>query len=136
MLREGKGLVNISLDSGSPEVYKMVKGVDCYHKVVENLKRYSRAGANYIQLKYIVFEQNNNIAEVEKFLQLAKSLGIGIIEYSLNFVEINKGQVSEKTLLTAAFLEKRARALGFLNVHGFFIDPKWQKMIDDRLAQI
>ena len=40
LLRERKGEINISLDSGSPEIYQKVKGVDGFSAVWKNLGRY------------------------------------------------------------------------------------------------
>ncbi|EGW49794.1 hypothetical protein HMPREF1022_03095 [Desulfovibrio sp. 6_1_46AFAA] len=43
LLREGKGGVNVSLDSASPEVYRAVKGVDGFTRVTANIERYRAA---------------------------------------------------------------------------------------------
>jgi len=43
-LRQGSMLVQISVDAGTPETYRQVKGVDAFEIVWQNLTRYARAG--------------------------------------------------------------------------------------------
>lgn len=127
LLAGGMGAVNISLDSCSRETYKAVKGLDGFHRVLDTVRRYAAANADMVVLKYIVFEANNEPGEIENFLQLSRKLGVRV-QYSLNFVEINNNAVSEKTLLAAAYLHKRAKQLG-LKCSAFCIDPVWEEKI-------
>lgn len=129
LLAAGRGVVNVSLDSGSSEIYSAVKGVDGFGKVLNTVRRYAEAGGPLITLKYIVFEANNSIGEIESFLQLARRLGTSV-QYSLNFEEINQNRVSGKTFLAAAWLQKRAGQLK-LPCEPFYIDPVWSKKIEE-----
>lgn len=134
LLRRNKMRLNISLDSASPEIYRAVKGVDAFAKVMGNLNRYAREGhPDNIDLKYIVFEANNEIGEIERFLTLCQKLGIRNVELSLNFLEVNKKAVSEKTILGAGYFVARARQLGLKNFM-FIIDEPWKSRIEERAA--
>lgn len=129
LLTVGLGHINVSLDSGSPGTYRLVKGVDAWAKVAENLKNYAKYGnPEHITLKYIVFEANNRIGEIEKFLLFCGDLGVKTINFSLNFNETNEGAVSEKTILGAAYLKKRAKELGF-DAAPFYLDQIWKDKI-------
>lgn len=135
MLQRHMGGVNISLDSASRPVYQKVKGLDAFETVVENIQKYCENGNNAsITLKYIVFEDNNSIVEINSFIHLCQRLNIGQIQYSLNFKEINTGAVSQKTLLAAAFLQARAKKIG-LSIRPFFIDEPWLGKINELGAQ-
>lgn len=125
LLREQRGSVNISLDSGSAETYQQVKGVDGFAKVTKSLARYAAAAADpkSITLKYIIFEANNTIPEITRFFGLCSQLGIRKVQFSLDFREVNGKGPSQKTLLAAAFFATRAEALG-LKCEPFFIPPK------------
>lgn len=130
LLREGRGKINISLDSGSPEVYQKVKGVDGFAAVLKNLERYAAAAEDTqnIDLKYIIFEDNNSIPEITRFFELCTALGIKKVAFSLDFREVNGKGPSQKTLLAAAFFTSRAAALG-LACRPFFIPPQYQTAI-------
>lgn len=129
ILSHSRGNINVSLDSGTPETYQKIKGLDGFGKVVNNLKTYSEHGADNIKLKYIVFEENNNIDEINAFLQTAKSLNVSEIEFSLNFLEVNANKVSKKTLVAAAYLILQAHRIGIKKVVPFFVDDIWLSRI-------
>lgn len=114
LLRSGRGGLNVSLDSGSPEIYRAVKGVDGFAKVVANIGAYAEAAKSpdAVELKYIVFEKNNSRDEVDRFFDLCRSAGVRRVQLSLNFLEVNAGALSEATLDAAAWFLYRAVALG------------------------
>ena len=130
LLREGRGEINISLDSGSAETYQKVKGVDGFAAVRQSLARYAEASANprCVTLKYIIFEANNSIPEITRFFELCTALGISSIQYSFDFREVNRQGPSQKTLLAAAFFGSRAAALGF-SCQPVFIPPALRDQI-------
>lgn len=132
LLREGKGGVNVSLDSASPEVYRAVKGVDGFTRVTANIERYRAAAreAGLIHLKYIIFEKNNAVAELERFFALCRALDVTSVQFSLNFQELNGAGPAPKTLLGAAFFRHRAASLGMACVP-FFIPKRWLSVIDE-----
>lgn len=124
------GTINISLDAASPATYAKIKGVKGWDKVLATLLRYLEAAITpqQIDLKYIIFEANNQLSEIAAFLDLSHKLGLESIQYSLDFREINKQTISQKTLLAAAFFRKRAQELG-METSPFFIDaPLLQKI--------
>lgn len=125
ILKSGSGTICVSLDSASSAMYKAVKQVDKFSQVLANIKRYISESNNAfgVYLKYIVFEKNNHVHEIESFLKLCLSLGVSNIELSFNFREVNAQKLSQKTMLAAAFFEKRAASLG-LTCEKFFISPK------------
>lgn len=79
----------ISPDSGCKETYLKIKQVDCFDKVVENLKKYTDASENaknMITLKYILVDGiNDNTEEISKFLNLAGDLGIKNVRLDIDY---------------------------------------------------
>ena len=57
--------MNLSMDSGTANTWRKVKGVDNFPQVIENLKQYSRAAHHpeQISLKYIIFPGINDSDE-------------------------------------------------------------------------
>ncbi len=82
----------ISLDSSTPETYKKIKQVDCFDKIVDNIKNYISASGynakNNITMKYILVDGvNDNIHELANFINLVKELGIVNIRLDVDCVK-------------------------------------------------
>ena len=79
----------ISLDSGTREIYNKIKQVDCFDKVIKNIKSYVEASDNAksnITLKYIIVDNiNDNEKEIESFLSVVKELGIINVRLDFDF---------------------------------------------------
>ena len=80
---------DFSLDSGSPELYKKIKRIDAFDKTVENLKRYVKASngrVDFFTAKYIIIDGlNDNVEEIEKWLQVLQDIGIKHAKLEVNF---------------------------------------------------
>ena len=71
--------INLSIDSGTPETWKKVKGIDNFDKVTENLARYytQSARSGQITLKYIVLPGVNDIYEdYQSLMEIMKVLEV------------------------------------------------------------
>ena len=131
ILARGEGMVNVSLDSYDAASYRKVKGVDGWEAVMETLRAYKAASGAYqsIELKYIIFEANNNLRDIQRFFTLCQNLGVTRVLYSLNFCEINAKTVAEKTLYAAAFFRQLAKKLG-MTANPFYLTPKQLQQLD------
>jgi len=58
----------VSVDAGTRETYKKVKGLDMFDRVWENITRYADRGVKFV-LKYIFLPENSNDVDVEGFIQ-------------------------------------------------------------------
>lgn len=68
----------VSLDCGLRRTFAEIKGVDLFNKVIQNLKRYCRSGVPII-LQYIFLpDVNDDLINIERFVQLAKSINASI----------------------------------------------------------
>jgi pyruvate-formate lyase-activating enzyme len=78
MIRSDKAKVKqivCSLDAGTRQTYKKIRGQDYFDNVLTNLKQYSEAGL-YITLKYIFLPgANDNQADFEGFANAAEHIG-------------------------------------------------------------
>lgn len=76
-----KGVLNIviSIDSGSDKIYKKIKRVNAYKKVLENMKKYAEANTDYYGLmtsKYIIIPNvNDNRKEIDSWIQSVIDVG-------------------------------------------------------------
>ena len=131
LLAQGKGRVNISLDAGNAAVYTRVKGGDWWNDVIASMESYFAAALTpeQIDIKYIIFEDNNKIADVEQFFQICSKLGAKKVQLSFNFLEVNRGAVSERSIAAAAYFMHRAKELG-LACELFFVDAPLRERIE------
>lgn len=84
--------LNISLDSGTKELYKYIKRIDAFDDVIKNLYKYFNVSSNIV-LKYIIIPTvNDNIDEIEKFLDICYFFNCTRIEFEIEnlYVALNK----------------------------------------------
>lgn len=112
-----KGVLNIviSIDSGCEKTYKKIKNVNCYKKVIENMKKYVAANtANYglMTSKYIIIPNvNDNRKEIDLWLKSVKEIGCKWIALDIEDVwyKTNRATISDYYLgLINYVLEKAA----------------------------
>ncbi len=117
-LKKDKVLLVVSIDSGSRETYKKIKRVDEFNNVINNLKKYAKASptaGNHITSKYILIDKvNDNIEEIEKWLNVIKSINIKNVRVD---VEYSNSALSSKTIPKHyydifAFVKEKTQELG------------------------
>ena len=114
-LKQDKGTVVISLDSGCSATYKKIKQVDCFNKVCETIQNYTKANPNNVIIKYILVPGvNDNIKEIDNFFKLMKNFGVNTValdmevQYAMKYENKN---VSEHLYLLVDYFEKVAKKL-------------------------
>lgn len=79
-LKNNKGKIVVSIDSGTSKTYKNIKQIDAFQKVCSNIEQYYSVTTNHpenIVIKYIIIPGfNDNIKEIKNFFKLIKSLKI------------------------------------------------------------
>jgi len=75
-----KSYLCISLDCGSRETFKKIKGLDKFDEVLKNIKHYikdSKEASNRIMIKYIILKGvNDSKEEINKWLNVCTKLGV------------------------------------------------------------
>ena len=105
--RNDGSYLNVSVDAGTSETYKSVKGLDVFEKVKTALFRYREKGAHII-LKYILLDKNNNEADLRGFVNLMQDIKPDKVSVSFDF---NMGQegITEAVTDGAAYLVGECR---------------------------
>ena len=67
-----KGSLFTSIDAGCADTYLEIRGKNKFTQVLDNLKKYAKAGARNICIKYIVLDENNSIDELRSFVNTVK----------------------------------------------------------------
>ena len=88
-----KGLIKIttSIDAGTEETFKIVRGRPKFKNVFENLKTYSKVDATKITVKYIFTDENHDENEIDAFVDNCLKYDLQNCNYqiSLNYKNSN-----------------------------------------------
>lgn len=88
MAHEIPVIIRKSFDAGTPETYKQIKGVDCYGKVLENLKHYMQAPYFALNPKYLFMPGiNDNETDVKNFVKLCAMLKVDFVTPVFNLLD-------------------------------------------------
>lgn len=130
ILKNGMCNVDISIDAGTAQTHKEVKGLDIWRQVLTTCQYYRKHArdAEQVSLKYIVFEKNNDKNNIDNFLNICNKINCKNIEISLNFEEINNQTVSQKTLDAIQYLYHESTSQEFTCTL-FFIPQKYRNFI-------
>lgn len=118
----------ISVDAGSREIHKKVKGVSSYDLVWENIEKYQKVMTevnnknnemrHWIELKYILIENlNDSKKEIDKWLHLAKKANVKVLSMNVRDQFDQDINYDKKFLKKFIFLSKyaasKAKKMGF-----------------------
>jgi len=109
--KSGNNLV-ISVDSGTRETYKLVKGMDAFDKVWANIGKYSEYGTS-VTAKYIFLPENSNDADIEGFIQASLKAGV-------NYIHISS-DIDRQTPHTNEQIKLMAKMLNLSKANGILI---------------
>lgn len=88
-------IINISIDASNPELYKKVRGVDCFDKVIENVRILKSLGAD-VRTYYEI--NKYNYFDVIDMAQLTDKLGIEIVFALVSCGGFNNILTNDRTL--------------------------------------
>ena len=112
-LKQNKAAVVISLDSGTDSLYKKIKQVDAFHKVIDTIKKYSQANSENVIIKYIIIPGiNDNIGEIDNFLKLLKTLKIKTtaLDIELKYAQKHENKyISPHIYLLTDYFQNKAK---------------------------
>ena len=109
----GRNLAKIivSVDAGTPEVFKKVRGADTFVKVFENLKRYAATKGQNVTIKYILMEENSTKDEVLGFVENVKKYGLEKCTFQIS-ANYKLDGISDQGIEAAFFLYTKLKELG------------------------
>ena len=88
-----KGLIKIttSIDAGTEETFKIVRGRPKFKNVFENLQTYSKIDSTKVTIKYIFTDENHKEKEIDAFVETLKKYDLDNCNYqiSMNYKNSN-----------------------------------------------
>ena len=81
-------IVRSSFDAGTPETYERIKGVTCFDKAIDNVRRYLEAPYLGVNLKYLFMPGiNDNEKDIDRFAQLCAELNVDFVTPVFSFLD-------------------------------------------------
>ena len=117
-LKDGSIKIVTSIDSGSSETFKKIRGRDKFFNVFENLKKYSEIDPSKITIKYIFTDGNEKEDELVNFVNYC-------VKYNLNKCSYQISMNYKYSELKFQNLKKISLLMGLLKKKGikkFFCD--------------
>ena len=103
VLREKRAYLTCSIDAGTRETFRKVKGgVDCFDKVIENISKYVKEAQpkTRVKSKYIIYDSNYQFKEIIEFVKIMYQIGIKLIVFDFN--SMDRHLINEKYLRSMA----------------------------------
>ncbi|MCL2218287.1 MAG: radical SAM protein [Chitinispirillia bacterium] len=77
-----------SFDAGVPETYAKIKGINCFSKMLENVRRYSQASFFALNPKYLFVPGINDDEEnINEFVKICAELNVDIVTPVFSFLD-------------------------------------------------
>ena len=133
-----KGLIKIvtSVDAGTKEKFKEVRGRDKFEELFVNLKKYSSADPNRVTIKYILTEENLSESELISFVNKCVEFNLTECNFQISMNYKNKD-------LNLDFLKALLFLMGLLKRHKiykFFTDDhvsaRFRELNEENKSQI
>jgi len=98
--------IKLSIDSGTPETWYKIKGMDNFNTVMDNLTKYSASSTrtDQINLKYIILPGiNDNLKEYQAVIGIMKSLKVTHLEIACDLhTKYSSSKEQREALIKAA----------------------------------
>ena len=106
-MSKGGFSICVSIDAGTRETYKKIKGVDCLERTIQNLKKYNDMAPGAVQPKYIFLPGiNDNPADVDGFIRICDEIKPEIVDFSYD-AYLPDQILSEKTFAMVKYMVAR-----------------------------
>jgi len=88
LAQETPVIIRKSFDAGTPETYAKIKGVNCFEKMLKNVRQYLQAPYLVLNPKYL-FDPgiNDNERDVENFVQICEELKVDFVTPVFSFLD-------------------------------------------------
>jgi len=128
-LRLGKVQAVTSVDAGTRETYKEVKGRDRFDVVWENVGKYAATGGD-MSAKYILRKNNSDAENIRQFIARCHGAGIKKLVLTPDFREISQQQITEETIYGFALMVDEAERHGIpVQIRDEYLNPEQMRMV-------
>ncbi len=105
---EDKVFLVTSIDAGTDEVFRKIRGLNGLERVLFNLKKYSKDKPQNIIIKYIIKDDNSNFDELDKFVEQIIDKGLTSCNFQLS-CDFKEEDCNPKILSSIIYLHNKLR---------------------------
>ena len=81
-------IIRKSFDAGTPETYARIKGVNCYEKMLDNVREYLRAPYLALNPKYLFVPGiNDNEVDIKNFVEMCAEMKVDFVTPVFSFLD-------------------------------------------------
>jgi len=130
-LKSGKVKITTSIDAGTKETFKKIRGVKGMEKVLSNLKKYFMEAQKGIVVKYILTDDNFSDLEINSFLDNIKKNNLQNCEFQISS-DFTDENISKRKIFSALGLYFGLKKLG---VNYCFVDYHLRPRLQDAIKE-
>jgi poly(ribitol-phosphate) beta-N-acetylglucosaminyltransferase len=137
LLRKNAGTIVVSIDAGTPQTFKKVRGLDAFEKVFRNLQRYASIEGQNINIKYILMEENSSEEELLGFVENVQKHNLEKCTFQIS-ANYKLDGISDQAAKAAFFLYKRLKGMGIQLINfDDHLKPRIKKMFaeDNKITE-
>ena len=128
-LRKGEISITTSLDAGTSKTYKEVKLKDKFDVVVENLRKYQKAGGDKVNIKYILLPENIGEKDLTGFIDTIKKYGLEKCSFQISS-DFKDEIIGDGVAEAATFLFNNLKDIGAKMINfDYHLRPRMDKML-------
>lgn len=117
-----------SVDAGCAETFYEIRKNRDFNKVLENLRRYSLAGAENMIIKFIITDKNRSASELQSYVSLIQQYSLERCNFQIS-VDFKSETVEIDSLAAAILLHGYLTGINVRFV--FFDDLLWQRISNE-----
>jgi organic radical activating enzyme len=125
LLDQDRIYITTSIDAGSEQTYKKIRGFNRISRVFENLKKYSNNNPKKVTVKYIFTEGNHSTNEISEFIRRVQENDLTKCNFQISF-DFTIEYISTEIMLAIIKMYADLLELGAASV--FLDDLIWQRI--------
>ncbi|OGX27159.1 MAG: hypothetical protein A2787_09565 [Omnitrophica WOR_2 bacterium RIFCSPHIGHO2_01_FULL_48_9] len=110
-LKNNAATIVVSVDAGTPETFKEIRGADTFEKVFHSLERYAAMEGQNVIIKYILMEGNSSKEEMLGFVENVRKHHLEKCTFQIS-ANYKLDGIADEGIEAAFFLYKRLKDLG------------------------
>lgn len=131
-LKEKKAYLTTSIDAGTRETFRKVRGVKSFDEVFRNLSKYVREAGRNVTIKYILTDNNCDVSEFNSFIKELNRQGLNNCDFEIStdykMEEITSKQLSSVYRFCTELVKNGASSVHF--------DDHLRKRLHNKIADI
>lgn len=131
-LKKGNATMTTSIDAGTIDTFRKVRGVNQRDKVLGNLSRYLKEANKGLTLKYIFTDDNSSFEEIDAFIEQIVLHSLNECEFQISSNFKSEG-LEDHQALSTIYLYKRISEIG---PHTCYIDDHLRPRLNSKIKKM